>query len=298
MLVTDSEVPAPTKARRMFWNVLRVVIIVYLCLSLLMCAVQSRLVYFPLDRIDATPDMVGLRYEEVALTASDGVRLAGWFVPAEEPRGVALFCHGNAGNISHRLDTVQMHRGLGLSSFVFDYRGYGASGGKPSEQGTYRDAEAAWRYLTETRRVPAERIVLHGRSLGGPIAAWLATQHTPRALILESTFTSLPDLGAQLYWFLPVRLISRFRYDTRRYLHDVACPVLVVHSPGDDIIPFRHGQRLFEAAREPKTFLEIAGTHNEGWSDSGTHYTVGLNDFLATHLGNGRRSPRPEEPPR
>jgi fermentation-respiration switch protein FrsA (DUF1100 family) len=265
------------------------------CVTLLMCAFQRRLVYFPMREYATTPDAVGLPYEAVAFAAADGVKLSGWFVPAEKPRGVVLFCHGNAGNISHRVETMRLHRELGLSSFHFDYRGYGQSEGTPSEQGTYRDAEAAWRYLTEGRKVPAEQIVLHGRSLGGSIAAWLARERPAKALIAESTFTSIPDVAARVYWFLPVRLMARYHYETKAAVPRVQCPVLIVHSAQDEIVPFSHGRQLYELAPAPKTFLEIHGGHNDGWEESREVYARGLDDFLTSCLGP--RAARPETRP-
>ncbi|MDY7001148.1 MAG: alpha/beta hydrolase [Thermodesulfobacteriota bacterium] len=241
---------------------------------------QSRLVYFPMSKIDGSPRDMGLAYEDVRLTASDGVELHAWLVLKENARGAALFCHGNAGNISHRLETISLLNGLGLSVFIFDYRGYGQSGGKPSEQGTYRDAWAAWQYLTQERGTAPKDIVVWGRSLGGPIAAWLARKADPGALILESTFTSLPDIGAKLYPFLPVRLIARIGYNTEEYLSGVHCPVLVVHSPDDRLASFEFGQRLFKAANEPKEFLEITGGHNNGFLVSGPTYVDGVDGFL------------------
>ena len=170
-----------------------------------------------------------------------------------------------------------------MDVFIFDYRGYGQSEGKPSESGTYRDAEAAWQYLVEERKVDPNRIIIFGRSLGGAVATWQARNHTPVALILESTFTSVPDIGAKYYPFLPVRLLSRFKYDTAEYLKGVNCPVLIVHSPDDEMMPFSHGQRLFEIAKEPKGFLEISGSHNEGFIISGKRYEEGLNAFISEH---------------
>ena len=272
------------RARRMLWSIVRIAVVAYVCILLLMCACQSRFVYFPMREIARTPEAAGMAYEAVEFEAADGVKLSAWFVPAEKPRGVVLFCHGNAGNISHRIETLQLYHGLGMSTLLFDYRGYGQSEGKPSEKGTYRDAEAAWRYLTETRGVAADRIVIHGRSLGGSIAAWLAREHTPAALIIESTFTSVPDLGAKLYPFLPVRLIARIHYRTKDHLPEVACPVLVIHSPADEIVPYAHGRALFEAASEPKTFLELTGDHNDGWMLAGARYTGALDAFIAAHV--------------
>ena len=257
----------------------------YLLIAALLYVAQARLVYFPTRSIEATPAACRLAFEDVAFAAADGTKLSGWFVPAENPRGTLLFCHGNAGNISHRLESIEIFRHLRLNTFIFDYRGYGTSAGKPTERGTYLDAEAAWNYLVKERNVRQDQIVVFGRSLGGAIAAWLAKEHTPKALILESTFTSLPDVGARLYPFLPVRLLARFRYSTRDYVRQVRCPVLVVHSPEDDLIPYRFGRELFGAAAEPKEFLELAGSHNEGFLLAGPRYVDGLDDFLSKHLG-------------
>jgi len=246
---------------------------------------QSRSVYYPEHAISVDPNNIGLEFESVSFETEDKVKLSGWFIPSKAASGVILFCHGNAGNISHRLESIQIFHRLGMDVFIFDYRGYGRSEGSPTEVGTYRDAEAAWWYLVKERQVSPNRIVVFGRSLGGAVAAWLAHRHMPGSLILESTFTSMPDIGAKLYPYLPVRLLSRFKYNTAEYLNEVDCPVLIVHSRDDEIMPFGHGQRLFEVAKEPKKFLEITGTHNEGFITSGKHYEEGLNTFISTHLG-------------
>jgi len=245
---------------------------------------QSRYVYYPERVLLADPSSVGLDFEGVHFEAADGEKLSGWFIPSDSARGVILFCHGNAGNISHRLESIQIFHRLGLAVFIFDYRGYGQSEGRPTEQGTYKDAEAAWRYLIETRQVDPSQVIVFGRSLGGAVASWLAQSHRPGALILESTFTSIPDIAATLYPYLPVRFLLRFQYDTAEYLGGIDCPVLIVHSRDDEIMPFSHGRQLFEMAREPKEFLEIYGTHNEGFITSGKHYEQGLNAFILEHV--------------
>jgi len=255
----------------------------YLTLCLMLLLLQSRLVFFPTRAIDATPDRAGLAYEDVWLQTEDGLRLHAWWVPAEPARGTVLFFHGNAGNISHRLPSLQTFHRLGFNTLIFDYRGYGQSEGRPSERGTYLDAEAAWRHLVQDRGIGPDRVVLFGRSLGGAVAAGLAERHTPAALILESTFTSVPALAAEMYPFLPVRWLARIRYDTLDRLSRIDAPVLVVHSRGDDLIPFRHGQQLWEAARGPKEFLEISGSHNDGFWTSGTRYEQGVGGFLDRH---------------
>ncbi len=245
---------------------------------------QSRLLYFPdlpSRDLQATPRQAGLAYEDVSLRTADGIRLHGWFVPRPRPRATVLFFHGNAGNISHRLDSIALFAELGLATFILDYRGYGRSEGSPSEAGTYRDAEAAWRHLTAERGLAPEEIVVFGRSLGGAVAAWLAARHPPRALILESTFTSVPDLAEELYPFLPARLLSRFRYDTRAELARVRCPVLVVHSRDDEIVPFRHATALHAAAADARGLIELRGGHNDGFVRSQDGYVADLERFLA-----------------
>jgi len=241
---------------------------------------QAHYVYYPERTLSGDPSRIGLQFETVYFETTDGVQLSGWFIPNESARGAILFCHGNAGNISHRLASIEIFHRLGLEVFIFDYRGYGQSEGKPTEHGTYKDAQAAWQYLIDDRQVNPNEIIVFGRSLGGGVASWLAQSHAPGALILESTFTSLPDIAATLYPYLPVRLLLRFEYNTAENLGRVNCPVLIVHSRDDEIMPFSHGWRLFEVAKEPKKFLEISGTHNEGFITSGRYYEGGLDAFI------------------
>ena len=256
------------------------IVFVFLGLMAILYIFQSRLIYYPLYQWVTTPMAIDLNYDTVFFKTKDGVKLSGWFIPAQEPRGIVLFCHGNAGNISHRLDSIQVFNRLGLSVFILDYRGYGKSEGKPTEKGTYLDAEAAIQYLVQERQVSPTEIIIFGRSLGGAIAAHLAKDYPPRALILESTFTSIPDMAKVIYPFLPVSLLVRFHYTTREYVQKITCPLLIIHSPEDDMIPFQQGRYLFEAAREPKEFLEISGSHNEGFIKSGEDYEGGLRAFI------------------
>ncbi len=271
----------------MMWHVLGVLVAAYAGLGLTLFALQSSMVYYPeIGReMVATPRQAGLDYEDLKLVTADGVSLHGWFVPGAQSRGTVLFLHGNAGNISHRLDSLLMFHRLGYSTLIIDYRGYGNSGGKPSEQGTYQDAEAAWRHLIEARKIPPETIVLFGESLGGAVAAWLAARHRPGALVIASGFTSVPDLAAKFYPFLPVRWLSRFDYDTRAYLRTVEAPVFVAHSPEDEIIPYRHGRALYDAAKVPRQFLELSGGHNEGFIFVRESWVQALGEFLNEHVG-------------
>jgi uncharacterized protein len=267
---------------RMIWIILGVLAAVYGGLSLWLLIFQSSLVFYPETEREAvaTPSQAGLPYEDLHLKTSDGVSLHGWYIPAAQPRGTVLFMHGNAGNISHRLDSIEIFHRLGYNTLIFDYRGYGTSGGKPTEGGTYRDAEAAWRYLTEQQHIPECRIVLFGESLGGAVAAWLAARHKPAALVIASGFTSVPDLGQQLYPYLPVRWLARIHYDTREYLQSVTAPVLIAHSPQDDMIPYEHGRALYAAVHSPKQFVELSGGHNDGFIFMREAWTKALADFL------------------
>ncbi len=264
----------------MLLSLLSVVGIGYLALTAYLYLFQASFVFFPSQVIGATPADAGLAFEDVQLQTEDGESVHGWFLPAPDAKLTVLFLHGNAGNISHRLESLQIFHRLGLSSVIIDYRGYGRSTGKPSEQGTYRDALAAWRYLVDERGIPPRRIVIFGRSLGGGVATWLAARHPPGGLIIESTPTSIPDVGAKIYPFLPVRLLARIKYNALELIGGVEAPVLVVHSREDEIIPFEHGERLFQAAREPRTLLPIRGDHNAGFLISGQDYLQGLQRFL------------------
>ncbi len=243
----------------------------------------SRVLYYPTNEWRATPADFGIAYESITLKTADGVKISAWWVPASSPRGVLLFCHGNGGNISDRLDFIRMFNGLGLSTLIFDYRGYGKSEGKPSEEGTYRDADAAWKYLVKGRGGDPAKIVVFGRSLGGAVAARRAEVHSPAALILDASFTSIRDAARDRFPWVWVLLPDR--YPTRRFLQKVACPVLVIHSRGDRMIAFHHGQDLFASVRGASEFLETRGDHNEGLFRSQAVYEDTVDSFLSRVLG-------------
>ena len=256
---------------------------VYVLVCLLAYLFQSRMVFFPDRKLLGNPSAVGLAYEDITFKTSDGVEIHGWYLPADGAKRTLLFCHGNAGNISHRFDSLRIFNRLGLSVLIFDYRGYGRSQGMPpSEEGTYRDADGAYRYLVEQRGVEPSRIIAFGRSLGSAVAVELASRAEVGALIAESSFTSLPDVGQRAYPILPVKLLSRIRYDSKSRVGSIAAPKLFVHSRDDELIPFSLGRRLYEAASEPKQFAEIGGDHNSGFAVSGAQYTNALRSFLAS----------------
>ncbi len=267
---------------------------IYVLLALALYLLQGKMVFLsglPGRALTATPGDIGLEYEDVSLTTSDNERLHGWYVPATDRRGVVLFFHGNAGNISHRLDSIGIFHQLGLDTLIIDYRGYGQSTGKTNEQGTYLDAQAAWSYLVDERGIPADRIIIFGRSLGGAVGAWLGAQpemkNGPAAVIIESSFTSGVDMARQLYPFLPAQLITRLRYPAVEYASRLECPVLVVHSRDDEIIPFEMGQSIYAAVKQRKSFLELRGDHNNGFYISRHDYVTGLDGFIESVLGPG-----------
>ena len=270
---------------RSFLNLATVLVIGYAALVLLVYLFQDKLLFFPSRALVTSPAAYGLGFESVEMETEDGETLHGWWIPAEPERGVLLFCHGNAGNISHRLESAEIFHRLGLSVLLFDFRGYGQSTGTPSETGLYQDGEAAWRYLTLTRRVDPRKVVVFGRSLGAAVAIDVAARHPAGALIAESGFTSAPDVGARHYPFLPVRRLSRNHFDNLSRIAQAQAPVLIIHSRTDEIIPFDHGQQLFEAAPPNKTFLEIKGGHNDGFFVTGPRYQEGIDAFLEQYLG-------------
>lgn len=248
-------------------------------------AFQDQLLFQPSRRILATPDAAGMSYDTVEVDTEDGETLHSWWIPASESvRGTLLFFHGNAGNISGRLESVQQFHRLGLNVLIVDYRGYGNSTGSPSEEGLYRDAEACWQYLTDDREIAPEDIVVFGRSMGGGPATWLAVRHRPAAVILESVFTNVPDIGAHHYSFLPVRALATNQFDNESRVADIEAPMLFIHSRDDRVVPFELGRRVYEAASEPKQFLEIQGGHNDGFLVSADEYLRTIDRFLGEYL--------------
>ena len=268
----------------MIWIVLGTVATTYVIIVAAVYLMQSRMIYFPTRDLYATPAQYGLKFEDLFIDSEDGKKIHGWYVPADSARATVIFCHGNAGNISHRLQTVELFNQLNLSVLIFDYQGYGKSEGSPTENGTYRDAQAAWDYLINEKNISSDKIIIYGRSLGGAIAAHLAKQNRAKALMLESAFSSLSDLATKLYPYLPIKLISKFKYDTAEHIRQIKLPVLIIHSPNDEIIPFEQGQKLYDLANEPKQFLEIRGPHNDSLNSSGKHYIDGIVAFLDKYL--------------
>ncbi|MHC4325740.1 MAG: alpha/beta hydrolase [Planctomycetota bacterium] len=250
-----------------------ILVTTYLVFAAVLYFMQPKFLYSPEREVSGSPDELGLDFKDVVFKSSDGLDLTGWYIPVKNSKFTLLFCHGNGGNIAHRLDSINIFHNLGLNCFIFDYRGYGNSLGKPSEEGTYEDAMAAYKWLIEEKKIPAGNIIIFGRSLGGSIAAQLAGKVEARALIVESAFTSYVDMGKEYYPYMPVRWFARFGYKTIDYIKSVRCPVLLIYSGNDEIVPFKFGVKLYEAANEPKEFIEIFGGHNDCFLTSGEIYT-------------------------
>lgn len=268
------------KSMLIFIQIAAVLLIAYCGFGLMLYLRQARILYMPVRDVSYTPDELGLEFEEVVFKTEDGLQLAGWYIPAENSSFTVLFCHGNGGNITHRLDSINLFYSLGLNCFIFDYRGYGNSQGRPTEEGTYLDAAAAYKWLTEEKKVSPGSIIAFGRSLGGSVAAQLASKVEIGSLIIESAFTSYAEMGKRFYPYMPVRWFARFGYETIHYVRDVRCPVMIIHSRNDEVIPFEFGLELYEAANEPKEFVEIFGSHNDGFLVSSETYKNAWRNWL------------------
>ncbi|MFC1807955.1 alpha/beta hydrolase [Candidatus Omnitrophota bacterium] len=238
-------------------------------------------IYFPSKVIEVTPDAIGLNFEDVWLTTSDGIRLHSWFIKGGDQ--TILFCHGNAGNIGDRMDKIKILHDIGFNLFIFDYRGYGQSESKPSEEGLYKDVDSAYAYLTNTREISSDSIILYGESLGGAVAIDLAHRVSAGALITENTFTSIKDMAKTIYPFLPTFLI-RTKFDSESKIKHIDIPKLIIHSLDDQMIPYEMGKKLFESAKEPKRFLEINGAHNAAVIDSKIKVQERIRSFLKEEL--------------
>jgi len=271
-------------------------VVFYVSLIVVLYFYQGRMVFLahlPGRSLTATPEEIGLAYESVSIPTSDDELIHGWYVPqrSQSPlqekgsdpfSGVLLFFHGNAGNISHRLDSIRMFHRLGLDVFIVDYRGYGESSGKPTEAGLYADGDAAWAYLVNERGIDPGKIVVFGRSLGAVMATRVASRNAPVGLIIESGLTSGVDMAKRLYPFLPARLLTRLEFPLVEFAREVRCPVLVIHSRDDEIIPFDMGEEIFQVLPgDDKTFLEIWGGHNTGFILSEPVYIPALEAFVS-----------------
>ncbi|MCI0490849.1 MAG: alpha/beta hydrolase [Blastocatellia bacterium] len=288
------------------WRMARIILLLCAGLVALVMIFEKNLIYFPVKYPEGRWEAVNLaagrggivpKIEDCLFETSDGITLHGWYctphqvtdgATAEIPaRMVLLWFHGNAGNITHRYDMIRMLMRLPAQVFIVDYRGYGKSGGSPSEDGLYADARAAWDYLTTKRAVPAERIIIFGKSLGGAVAVDLASKVEPAGLIVQSSFTSVSDMAKSVLPVFPTVLL-RTRMDSITKIAGIGCRKLFVHSPTDEVVPYELGHRLYEAAPAPKEFYEVRGApHNATYIVGGDAYLDALREFIESCAPSG-----------
>jgi fermentation-respiration switch protein FrsA (DUF1100 family) len=265
----------PLQSMKIILSIAAALLILFLFIRLL----EYKSLYFPFSRIEATPAELNLNYENIAVTARDGIEISGWFVPAVKPRATILFCHGNGGNISHRLEKIKMFNFLNLNVLIFDYRGYGKSKGRPSENGLYLDAEAVYEYLVNKRNISPRKIIAYGESLGGSVAVDLAERREMGGVIIEEGFTSVGDMAKKILPWIPA-FIYKSEFDALRKVKNIKSPILIFHSTDDEVVPFEQGRRLFDEAPEPKEFVRLKGGHNNAFLVSQELFMGKIDSFV------------------
>lgn len=240
---------------------------------------ESRGIYFPVRDIEFTPTLLGLSFEDVYIKTTDNIQINGWFIPGDNAKYSLLCCHGNAGNIGHRLEKISLLHKMGVNIFIFDYRGYGRSKGRPSEGGIYLDVKAAYDYLVNERKIKPEHIILYGESLGCAAIIHLAAKERVGALIAEGAFTRGRDMAKRIYPFLPSFLFSN-SFDNLAKIKKIDPPKLFIHSKDDEVVPFSLAKKLYDVASQPKQFAELIGGHNSAFLDSSEKYISSIRLFL------------------
>ncbi|TET93009.1 MAG: alpha/beta hydrolase [Desulfobacteraceae bacterium] len=260
---------------------LPILIIFILAVIIFYQQLENSIIFYPDKALDDRPSNWDLCYKDIQFLTPDGQKLHGWFFPVSGKSPVLLFCHGNAGNISHRIENIKFLVKRDISVFIFDYRGYGQSSGRPSEKGIYIDGIAAYDYLTNIEKISPDRIVIFGRSIGGAVAIEVALQRKVRCLIIESTFTSTKDMAKTIFPFFIVSPFLPHHYNNILKIADVSVPKLIIHGEDDNIVPFSMGNKLFAQATEPKLFLPIHGAgHNDTYVVGGEDYFEAIVNFI------------------
>jgi fermentation-respiration switch protein FrsA (DUF1100 family) len=236
-------------------------------------------VFFPDRYLALTPAEAGLRFEEVWMKTSDGLKIHGWYLPGKAGAGVLLFAHGNAGNISGRVGKLELFNRLGLNVLIFDYRGYGRSEGRPTVEGIERDTVAAYEFLVKDKAFDPRRVIAYGSSLGGVPVLALAARCPVGAVIADSVFSSAADMAREIYPFIPSFMVG-VRMDNLTPVSRITAPKLFIHSVNDEVVPYHLGRKVFDAAVGPKVFLDLQGSHVNGHMDDGPAYREGLVGFL------------------
>ena len=264
----------------------KIIVIILILIIGLIVFFEDSFIYFPWKTPKGTvyKTAIGIDSEECDFTTADGVKINGLYARAKGAEFTLLWCHGNAGNISDRLDMLeQLVQQVGVDVFIFDYRGYGKSEGKPSEDGLYKDVDATYDFLRKQKNIPANKIVIFGKSLGGAVAINLASRIKGECagLIVQSSFTSAGDMAYRVIPLFPSYLLMRNKFDSASRVGDIPMPKLFIHSPDDEVVPYKLGKELFELASEPKRFYEVKGAgHNNAYIVGGKQYFDEIKSFL------------------
>lgn len=268
--------------RRRMWRWVLAVTAIYAGILVLLMILEESFIFFPsrYPMGDWRPNEIA--FQDIEFTTDDGVRLHGWFCPWPNARAVVLASHGNAGNVTHRAGEIALwQQRLGVSCFMYDYRGYGRSEGRPNEVGFYRDARAAYRWLTESQGIAADRVVLVGNSIGSAVALQLATEVDHAALVMQSPFTSIVEMGSRQFPWIPTRWLLRNRFESDEKISKYRGRLLITHGTDDRVVPFSMGQRLFELASQPKQFHAVPGAdHNDVAWVGGVRYFAAIDELL------------------
>ncbi len=256
--------------------------------AVFLVACEDKIIYHPHKYPQGiwNPSSFNVKVEDVFFQAKDGTKLHGWYIPSANAQATLLWFHGNAGNLTYRLENIQQLQPLALNIFIFDYRGYGKSEGKPSEAGIYQDSQAAYDYLIREKNVvPLENLFLFGRSLGGICAVEVASSNPAAGLILESVFTSARDMAGQVFPLLPIGWAIRSKFSAVEKVPYLKLPKLFLHGTKDEIVPYKLGRKLYSAAAEPKEFYDIEGAgHNDTYGVGGREYFSAWNRFITDTL--------------
>ncbi len=257
-----------------------IIVVLFMGLSVLLMGCEEKLIYYPYKYPEGQWNTGQVSVEDIWFNAEDGVKLHGWFIPVPKPKATLIWFHGNAGNISYRLDNIAKLQPLGLNIFIFDYRGYGRSEGTPKEKGLMLDSQAAYDYVIKKRNIKPEQVILFGRSLGGFFASVVAEGNPAAGLIIESTFTSAEDMAKEMFSF-PVGFVIRSKLDTINYVSKIKTPKLFLHGTSDETIPYSLGKKLFDASANPKEFYDIEGAdHNNTYVIGGQGYFEKIDSFI------------------
>ncbi len=275
------------KAAMTIFQSLGVMAVLFVLYAVLLVGCEKKIIYHPSKFPEGywNPSSMGLNVQDVSFQSEDGIKLHGWFVASPNARATLLWFHGNAGNLSHRLDNIQRLLPLNINIFIFDYRGYGKSEGTPDEIGIYRDSLAAYNKVLELEGVSVDSLFLFGRSLGGICAVETALNNPARGLILESVFTSASDMSRKIFPLIPLGWAIRSKLDAIGKVPQIKLPKLVLHGDRDEIVPFDLGRKLYDAAADPKSFYTIEGAgHNDTYIMGGPGYYQALDGFISETL--------------